>query len=91
MQQIIDKDGPTKTLPVLAVLLLSYGCVQSFIDTTNRIDISLGELVIDHLLDFPCPTDEDIDDIIQLEELEQIRSFLIDTIFSTLYVLSSFL
>ena len=68
-----------------------------FIDTTNRIDISLGEQVIDHLLRLPLtyfdkrPVGELSS---RLSELEKIRSFLtgtaltvvIDSIFSFLYI-----
>ena len=65
IQQIIDKvigQNGMSTLPVLAVLLFSFSVFENvltavrtnlFIDTTNRIDISLGEQVIDHLLRLP--------------------------------------
>ena len=69
-----------------------------FIDTTNRIDISLGEQVIDHLLRLPLtyfdrrPVGELSS---RLGELEQIRSFLtgtaltviMDAVFSALYII----
>ncbi len=50
------------TLPVLATLLISFSVFENiltavrtnlFIDTTNRIDLSLGEEIIDHLLRLP--------------------------------------
>ena len=69
-----------------------------FIDTTNRIDLSLGEEIIDHLLRLPLtyfdkrPVGELSS---RLAEMEQIRSFLtgtaltvlLDAIFSFLYIL----
>ena len=67
-----------------------------FIDTTNRIDISLGEQVIDHLLRLPLSyLIKDVGELsTRLGELEQIRSFLtgtaltvvLDAIFSVLYI-----
>ena len=110
IQQIIDKvigQNAMSTLPVLAVLLFSFSVFENiltavrtnlFIDTTNRIDITLGELVIDHLLRLPLsyfdkrPVGELSS---RLGELEQIRSFLtgtaltviIDSLFSFLYII----
>ena len=110
IQQIIDKvigQNGMSTLPVLAVLLFSFSVFENiltavrtnlFIDTTNRIDISLGEQVIDHLFRLPLtyfdkrPVGELSS---RLSELEQIRSFLtgtaltviMDSIFSFLYVI----
>ena len=68
-----------------------------FIETTNRIDLSLGEQVIDHLLRLPLsyfdkrPVGELSS---RLSELEQIRSFLtgtaltvvLDSVFSIIYI-----
>ena len=63
--QQIDKvlgQNAAGTLPVLASLLVTFSVFENilaavrtnlFIDTTNRIDISLGEQVIDHLLRLP--------------------------------------
>jgi len=110
IQQIIDKvigQNGMSTLPVLAVLLFSFSIFENvltavrtnlFIDTTNRIDISLGEQVIDHLLRLPLtyfdrrPVGELSS---RLGELEQIRSFLtgtaltviMDAVFSALYII----
>ena len=110
VQQIIDKvigQNGMGTLPVLAVLLFSFSIFENlltavrtnlFIDTTNRIDISLGEQIIDHLLRLPLnyfdrrPVGELSS---RLGELEQIRSFLtgtaltvvMDSIFSAIYIL----
>ncbi len=109
IQQIIDKvlgQGGIRTLPVLSILLLSFSFFENiltavrtnlFIDTTNRIDISLGEQVIDHLLRLPLsyfdrrPVGELSS---RLGELEKIRSFLtstaltvvLDSIFSVIYI-----
>ena len=105
IDQVIGKNGMS-TLPVLAVLLLSFSVFENlltairtnlFIDTTNRIDISLGEQVIDHLLRLPMnyfdkrPVGELSS---RIGELEQIRSFLtgtaltvvLDAIFSFIYI-----
>ena len=110
IQQIIDKvigQNGVSTLPVLAVLLFSFSIFENlltavrtnlFIETTNRIDITLGEQVIDHLLRLPLtyfdkrPVGELSS---RLGELEQIRSFLtgtaltviIDAVFSVLYII----
>ena len=58
--KVIGQNG-INTLPVLAVLLFTFlfenvlTAVRTnlFIDTTNRIDLSLGEEIIDHLLRLP--------------------------------------
>ena len=91
IQQIIDKvigQNGINTLPVLAVLLFSFSIFENvltavrtnlFIDTSNRIDITLGEQVIDHLFRLPLnyfdkrPVGELSS---RLSELEKIRSFL---------------
>jgi len=109
IQQIIDKvigQNGVNTLPVLAALLFSFSIFENvltavrtnlFIDTTNRIDLSLGEEIIDHLLRLPLtyfdkrPVGELSS---RLAEMEQIRSFLtgtaltvlLDAIFSFLYI-----
>ena len=109
IQQIIDKvigQNGINTLPVLAVLLFMFSIFENvltavrtnlFIDTTNRIDLSLGEEIIDHLLRLPLtyfdkrPVGELSS---RLAEMEQIRSFLtgtaltvlLDAIFSFVYI-----
>ena len=109
IQQIIDNvlgQGGVRTLPVLAILLFAFSIFENiltavrtnlFIETTNRIDISLGEQVIDHLLRLPLsffdkrPVGELSS---RLGELEQIRSFLtstaltvvLDAVFSIIYI-----
>ena len=109
IQQIIDKvlgQNAVSTLPVLASLLVGFSIFENiltavrtnlFIDTTNRIDISLGEQVIDHLLRLPLnyfdkrPVGELSS---RIGELEQIREFLtgtaltvvLDALFSVIYI-----
>ncbi len=109
IQQIIDKvigQGGVKSLLPLAILLFTFSIFENlltairtnlFIDTTNRIDISLGEQVIDHLLRLPL-TYFDKRAVGELSsrvgELEQIRSFLtgtaltlvLDSTFSFIYI-----
>ena len=110
VQQIVDKvigQNGMSTLPVLATLLVSFSIFENvltavrtnlFIETTNRIDLSLGEQVIDHLLRLPLnyfdrrPVGELSS---RLAELEQIRSFLtgtaltvvLDSVFSVIYII----
>jgi CRP-like cAMP-binding protein len=108
-QMIIDKvlvQHSLDTLDVLGVLLLGVAVFEAlltnlrtylFTDTTNRIDISLGSEVIDHLLRLPLAYFERrrIGELAsRINELEQIRSFLtgtaltvvIDAIFSVVYI-----
>ncbi len=109
IQQIIDNvlgQGGVRTLPVLAILLFSFSIFENiltavrtnlFIETSNRIDISLGEQVIDHLLRLPLSffDKRSVGELSsRLGELEQIRSFLtstaltvvLDAVFSIIYV-----
>ncbi len=109
IQQIIDKvlgQGGVKTLPVLAILLFTFSFFENvltavrtnlFIDTTNRIDITLGEQVIDHLLRLPLSFFDKraVGELSsRLGELEQIRSFMtstaltvvLDSVFSIIYI-----
>jgi ATP-binding cassette, subfamily B, bacterial HlyB/CyaB len=109
IQQIIDKvigQNGMNTLPVLAVLLIVFSIFENmltalrtnlFVDTTNRIDLSLGEVIIDHLLKLPLgyfdrrPVGELSS---RLGEMENIRSFLtgtaltvvLDSVFSVIYI-----
>ena len=73
-----------------------------FVDTTNRIDLSLGSEIIDHLLRLPLRYFEKrpVGEIsTRINELERIRQFLtgtaltvvLDCIFSVLYVVVMFL
>ena len=109
IQQIIDKvigQGASSSLLPLVVLLFSFSFFENvltalrtnlFIDTTNRIDMSLGEQVIDHLLRLPLPyfDKRNVGELSsRVGELEQIRSFLtgtaltvvLDSIFSIIYI-----
>ena len=109
IQQIIDKvigQGARSSLLPLVVLLFFFSFFENlltalrtnlFIDTTNRIDMSLGEQVIDHLLRLPLPyfDKRNVGELSsRVGELEQIRSFLtgtaltvvIDAIFSFIYI-----
>lgn len=109
IQQIIDKvigQNGINTLPVLGVLLVAFSIFENvltavrtnlFIETTNRIDLSLGEVIIDHLLKLPLsyfdrrPVGELSS---RLGEMETIRSFLtgtaltvaMDAVFSLIYI-----
>jgi len=109
IQQIIDAvitQGNLSSLNVLGGLLVSMAVAQAvlgslrtylFSDTTNRIDISLGSAIIDHLLRLPLgyfarrPVGEISS---RINELEKIRRFLtgtaltvvLDAVFSLLYI-----
>jgi ATP-binding cassette, subfamily B, bacterial HlyB/CyaB len=109
IQQIIDAvitQGNLSSLNVLGTLLVGMAVAQAvlgslrtylFSDTTNRIDISLGSAIIDHLLRLPLgyfarrPVGEISS---RINELEKIRRFLtgtaltvvLDAVFSLLYI-----
>ncbi|OKH55800.1 peptidase C39 [Calothrix sp. HK-06] len=108
-QVIIDKVLVQKsldTLDVLGIFLLGVGVFEAllttlrtylFVDTTNRIDLSLGSEVIDHLLRLPLSFFEKrrIGELAgRMNELENIRSFLtgtaltvvLDAVFSVIYI-----
>lgn len=108
-QVIIDKviiQNGIDTLNVLGFLLIAMAVVEGiitwlrtnlFVDTTNRIDLSLGSEVIDHLLRLPLRYFEKrpVGEISsRINELENIRSFLtgtaltvvLDAIFSVIYI-----
>jgi ATP-binding cassette, subfamily B, bacterial HlyB/CyaB len=108
-QMIIDKvlvGNQTETLNVLGMLLIIVAVFEAlltafrtylFVDTTNRIDLSLGAEVIDHLLRLPLryfdkrPVGELST---RVNELENIRQFLtgtaltvvLDAVFSVIYI-----
>ena len=109
IQQIIDaviNQGNVSSLNVLGTLLISMAFVQAllsslrtylFTDTTNRIDISLGGKIINHLLRLPSDyfAKRTVGETSsRLSELEKIREFLtgtavtlmLDVIFSFLYI-----
>ncbi|NMG07565.1 peptidase domain-containing ABC transporter [Brasilonema sp. UFV-L1] len=108
-QVIIDKvlvQHSIDTLDVLGIFLLGVAFFEAlltslrtylFVDTTNRIDLSLGSEVIDHLLRLPLKYFErrrigELAD--RINELENIRKFLtgtvltvvLDAVFSVVYV-----
>lgn len=109
LQVIIDKvivQNSIDTLHVLGVFLLIIALFEAvltsvrtylFVDTTNRIDLSLGTQIIDHLLRLPLryferrPVGELAS---RINELENIRQFLtgtaltvvLDTVFSVVYI-----
>ncbi|MBL6741961.1 MAG: peptidase domain-containing ABC transporter [Synechococcus sp. BS301-5m-G53] len=109
IQQIIDAvitQGNLSSLNVLGTLLVGMAVAQAvlgalrtylFSDTTNRIDITLGATIIDHLLRLPLgyfarrPVGEVSS---RINELEKIRRFLtgtaltvvLDAVFAIIYV-----
>ena len=109
IQQIIDaviSQGNYSSLNVLGTLLIAMALAQAllgslrtylFSDTTNRIDITLGASIINHLLRLPLsyfarrPVGEISS---RIGELEKIRSFLtgtaltvlLDAFFSIVYI-----
>jgi ATP-binding cassette subfamily B protein len=108
-QVIIDKvlnQGSVATLNVLGVLLLVLALFEGlltglrtylFADTTNRIDLSLGSEIIDHLLRLPLRYFErrPVGELAtRIGELENIRQFLtgtaltlvLDAVFSVIYI-----
>ncbi|MBR8830150.1 MAG: Vitamin B12 import ATP-binding protein BtuD [Chroococcopsis gigantea SAG 12.99] len=109
IQVIIDKvivQNSPDTLHVLGVFLLFIALFEGiltflrtslFVDTTNRIDMTLGSEIIDHLLRLPLKYFErrPVGEIsTRVNELENIRQFLtgtaltvvLDAIFSVIYV-----
>jgi ATP-binding cassette subfamily B protein len=114
IQQVIDKviiNSNRDSLGVLGLLLVVFAlfeglllCLRTFlfIDTTNRIDLSLGTKIIDHLLRLPLsyfdrrPVGEVSS---RISELENIRSFLtgtalttvLDAVFSLVYIVVMFM
>ncbi|WP_016948864.1 peptidase domain-containing ABC transporter [Anabaena sp. PCC 7108] len=109
IQLIIDKvivQNSISTLNILGVLLLAVGVFEAilttlrtylFVDTTNRIDMSLGSQIIDHLLRLPLRYFErrPVGELsTRINELENIRQFLtgtaltvgLDALFSIVYI-----
>ncbi|GAA6624087.1 peptidase domain-containing ABC transporter [Scytonema sp. NUACC26] len=108
-QVVIDKvivGNSPSTLEVFGIFLIVVSIVEAilsnvrthlFVDTTNRIDLSLGSEVINHLLRLPLsyfdrrPVGELAT---RINELEHIRSFLtgtaltvvMDAVFSVIYI-----
>ncbi|GAA6618562.1 peptidase domain-containing ABC transporter [Scytonema sp. NUACC26] len=109
IQLIIDKviiQNSSNTLNVLGILLLILAVFEGlltslrtylFVDTTNRIDLTLGSEIIDHLLRLPLRYFErrPVGELAtRAQELENIRSFLtgtaltvvLDAVFSVIYI-----
>ncbi|MBE9175630.1 peptidase domain-containing ABC transporter [Synechocystis salina LEGE 06155] len=109
IQIIIDKvivQNSKDTLQVLGIALVSIAIFEAllstlrtylFVDTTNRIDMSLGSEIIDHLLRLPLRYFENrpVGEIsTRVNELENIRQFLtgtaltvvLDSVFSVVYI-----
>ncbi|MBW4418618.1 MAG: peptidase domain-containing ABC transporter [Myxacorys californica WJT36-NPBG1] len=108
-QVIIDKvivQNSASTLHVFGFLLVIMGIFEAlmtglrtllFVDTTNRIDMTLGSEVIDHLLRLPLRYFErrPVGELsTRVNELENIRQFLtgtaltvvLDAVFSVIYI-----
>ena len=108
-QVIIDKvlvQNSIDTLNVLGIFLIVIAVFEAvitsirtnlFVDTTNRIDLSLGAQVIDHLLRLPLRYFErrPVGELAtRVGELENIRQFLtgtaltvvLDAVFSVIYI-----
>lgn len=105
IDQVINKNS-ADTLQVLGIFLLIVAVFEAllttlrtylFVDTTNRIDMSLGSEIIDHLLRLPLRYFErrPVGEIsTRVNELENIRQFLtgtaltvvLDAIFSVVYI-----
>jgi len=114
IQVIIDKviiQKSADTLHVLGILLLVLAVFEAilsslrtylFVDTTNRIDMTLGSEIIDHLLRLPLRYYErrPVGELAtRINELENSRSFLtgtaltvvLDAIFSVIYIVVMFI
>jgi len=105
IDQVIGQNSIT-TLNALALFLIVIGVFEAilgtlrtylFVDTTNRIDMSLGSEIIDHLLRLPLRYFErrPVGEIsTRVNELENIRQFLtgtaltvvLDAVFSVIYI-----
>jgi ATP-binding cassette subfamily B protein len=114
IQVIIDKviiQKSIDTLHVLGILLLVLSIFEAlltslrtylFVDTTNRIDMTLGSEIIDHLLRLPLRYYErrPVGELAtRINELENIRQFLtgtaltvvLDAVFSVIYIVVMFI
>jgi len=99
IQQVIDKaiiNSSPDALGLLGTMLVLFALFEGllltlrtflFVDTTNRIDLSLGTAVIDHLLRLPIsyfdrrPVGEVSS---RIAELEKVRGFLTGTALTTI-------
>jgi ATP-binding cassette subfamily B protein len=114
IQVIIDKvivQNSVDTLQILGFFLLVLAVFEAvltslrtylFVDTTNRIDMSLGSEIIDHLLRLPLRYYEKrpVGELAtRINELENIRQFLtgtaltvvLDAVFSVIYIVVMFI
>lgn len=114
IQVIIDKviiQKSVDTLHILGILLLVLAVFEAvlgslrtylFVDTTNRIDMSLGSEIIDHLFRLPLRYFEKrpVGELAtRINELENIRQFLtgtaltvvLDAVFSVIYIVVMFI
>jgi ATP-binding cassette subfamily B protein len=110
IQTILDKaigQSSTQTLFYLIIFLVMISFFEAvltalrtylFVDTTNRIDMTLGSQIIDHLLRLPLRYFEKrpVGEIsTRINELENIRQFMtgtaltvvLDAVFSLLYII----
>ncbi len=105
IDQVIVKNSPD-LLKILGIFLLAIAIFEAllsslrtylFVDTTNRIDMSLGSEIIDHLIRLPLRYFEKrpVGEISsRVNELENIRQFLtgtaltvvLDAVFSVVYI-----
>ncbi|MFP4009346.1 MAG: ABC transporter transmembrane domain-containing protein, partial [Spirulinaceae cyanobacterium] len=105
IDQVIVKNSPD-LLKILGIFLLAIAVFEAllsslrtylFVDTTNRIDMSLGSEIIDHLIRLPLRYFEKrpVGEISsRVNELENIRQFLtgtaltvvLDAVFSVVYI-----
>jgi HlyB family type I secretion system ABC transporter len=105
IDKVINQNSPA-TLNTFGALLIAMAIVEAiltalrtnlFVDTTNRIDLSLGSEIIDHLLRLPLSYYEKrpVGELAtRINELENIRQFLtgtaltvvLDAIFSVVYI-----
>lgn len=99
IQQVIDKaiiNSSPDALSILGLLLVVFAifeglllCLRTFLfnDTTNRLDLSLGTQIMDHLLRLPLsyfdrrPVGEVSS---RIGEMEKVRSFLTGTALTTI-------
>ena len=104
IQQIIDAvitQGNLSSLNVLGTLLIGMAVAQAilsslrtylFADTTNRIDITLGATIIDHLLRLPLGyfSSRPVGEVSsRINELQKIRRFLTGTALTLYWMLFS--
>jgi HlyB family type I secretion system ABC transporter len=105
IDKVINQNSPA-TLNTFGALLIAMAIVEAiltalrtnlFVDTTNRIDLSLGSEIIDHLLRLPLSYYEKrpVGELAtRINELENIRQFLtgtaltvvLDAVFSVVYI-----